>query len=85
MSGLGRIAFVHKKYADAERWYGACLGKRAVARYKATSDHTVLGRVAEELQTTYPLTPISLLTIDRTALGSRARGKLDNERVCGRS
>jgi hypothetical protein len=21
-SGLGRIAFVHKKYADAERWYG---------------------------------------------------------------
>jgi thioredoxin-related protein len=20
MSGLGRIAFVHKKYADAERW-----------------------------------------------------------------
>ena len=22
MSGLGRIAFVHKKCADAERWYG---------------------------------------------------------------
>jgi hypothetical protein len=21
MSGLGRIAFVHKKHADAERWY----------------------------------------------------------------
>ena len=21
-SGLGRIAFVQKKYADAERWYG---------------------------------------------------------------
>ena len=22
MNGLGRIAFVHKKYTDAERWYG---------------------------------------------------------------
>lgn len=21
-NGLGRIAYVHKKYADAERWYG---------------------------------------------------------------
>jgi len=29
MSGLGRIAFVHKKYADAERWYGD-----VVARYE---------------------------------------------------
>lgn len=66
-SGLGRIAFVHKKYADAERWYGdvvALLGHshsapgamywRAVAHYKATNDHTVLGKVAEELQRTYP-------------------------------
>ena len=26
---------------------------RAVSQYKATHDHTVLGKVAEELQTTY--------------------------------
>ena len=67
MSGLGRIAFVHKKYADAERWYGDLVVRfdnthfaaeamywRAVARYKPTNDHTVLGKVAEELRNTYP-------------------------------
>jgi hypothetical protein len=54
-------------YAEAERWYGDVLtrfGKfhsalgamywRAVAHYKATNDHTVLGQVAEELRRTYP-------------------------------
>jgi len=59
MSGLGRISFVHKKYADAERWYGdvvACFGDshfapeamywRSVSHYKASNDHTVLSRVA---------------------------------------
>jgi len=67
MSGLGRIAFVHKKYAEAERWYGDVVGRfaqshiapgamywRAVSHYKATNDHTVLGKVAEELRNTYP-------------------------------
>jgi len=29
MSGLGRIAFVRKKYADAERWYGDVLARFA--------------------------------------------------------
>jgi len=66
-SGLGRIAFVHKQYADAERWYNDVitgLGEthsapgamywRAVAHYKATNDHTVLGRVAEDLRAQYP-------------------------------
>jgi len=66
-SGLGRIAFVHKKYADAERWYGDVVTRfghshsapgamywRAVTQYKATNDHTVLGKVAEELHSTYP-------------------------------
>jgi TolA-binding protein len=65
--GLGRIAFVHKKYADAERWYGDVVTRlgqthsapeamywRAVTQYKATNDHTVLGKVAEELRSTYP-------------------------------
>jgi TolA-binding protein len=61
-----RIAFVHKEYADAERWYGDLVARfdnthfaaeamywRAVAHYKATNDHTVLGKVAEELRSTY--------------------------------
>jgi TolA-binding protein len=67
MSGLGRIAFVHKKYADADRWYGDVVARfggshpapgamywRAVSHYKATNDHTVLGKVAEELRSAYP-------------------------------
>ena len=67
-SGLGRIAFVHKQYADAERWYGDVVMRfghshyapeamywLSVTRYKATNDHTVLGKVAEELRSTYPV------------------------------
>ena len=67
MSGLGRIAFVQKKYSYAERWYGEVVARfamshiapgamywRAVAHYKATNDHTVLGKVGEELRNTYP-------------------------------
>lgn len=66
-SGLGRIAFVHKQYPDAEQWYNHVVmhyGKthsapgamywRAVAHYKATNDHTVLGKVADDLHTQYP-------------------------------
>lgn len=66
-NGLGRISFVRKKYADAERWYGDVLARfgqshaapeamywRAVAHYKATNDHSVLGKVADELRATYP-------------------------------
>jgi TolA-binding protein len=67
MSGLGRIAFVHKKYADAERWYGDVVARfgdshfapeamywRSVSHYKASNDHTELSRVAEELRKTRP-------------------------------
>lgn len=67
MSGLGRIAFVKKKYADAERWYGEVVSRygdshsapgamywKAVSHYKATNDHTVLGKVAEELRDKFP-------------------------------
>jgi hypothetical protein len=67
MSGLGRIAFVHKRYADAERWYFDVMSRygdthsapgamywRAVTQYKATNDHAVLGEVAEELRNRYP-------------------------------
>ena len=66
-NGLGRIAFVQKKYADAERWYGEVVAQhgdshfapeamywRAVAQYSASHDHTVLGKVAEELRSKYP-------------------------------
>ena len=66
-TGLGRVAFVHKKYADAERWYDdvvtrfrqshyapAAMYWGAVARYSATHDHSVLNKVAEELKTNYP-------------------------------
>ena len=66
-NGLARIAFVHKKYSDAERWYGDVVARcgnshfapeamywRAVTRCKATNDHAVLGTVAEELRNTYP-------------------------------
>jgi hypothetical protein len=67
-NGLGRIAFVKKNYADAERWYDDVVTRfdrshaapgamywRAVTRYKATNDHTVLGKVAVELRALYPL------------------------------
>jgi TolA-binding protein len=66
-AGLGRIAFVRKKYADAERCFGDVTTRfaqshkapeamywRAVAHYKATNDHTALSKVAEELQSRYP-------------------------------
>jgi hypothetical protein len=66
-SGLGRIAFVQKKYTDAERWYSDVVTNfigshsapeamywQAVAHYRATKDHTVLSKVAEELRKTYP-------------------------------
>lgn len=66
-SGLGRIAFVQKKYADAERWYGHVVARfgdshsapeamywRAVSQYSASHDHSVLGKVAEELRSKYP-------------------------------
>jgi TolA-binding protein len=67
MSGLGRIAFVQKRYADAERCYGDVVTRygnthfaseamywRAVSQYSASHDHTVLGKVAEELRSIYP-------------------------------
>ena len=65
--GLARIAFKQKKWADAERIYGEVVEKypntsagpearywRAVSHYKGTNDHTVLGKVAQELQQLVP-------------------------------
>ena len=66
-SGLARIAFVQKNYTEAERWYDEVITRygqshsvpgamywRAVSHYKATNDHTVLGKVAEELRSRFP-------------------------------
>lgn len=66
-SGLGRLAFVQKEYADAERWYGDVVRRfsgshaapgalywQAVAHYRGTNDHTALGKVAIELRSKYP-------------------------------
>lgn len=65
--GLGRVAFMHKKWAEAEKMYADIAGNyadtdiaaeaiywRGVSRYKATNDHTVLGEVARELGEKYP-------------------------------
>jgi len=61
-----RVAFMHKKFADAERLYAAIIEKRseigvteaiywrAVCQYKATNDHTALEPAAKELKEKYP-------------------------------
>ena len=121
MSSLGRIAFVQKKYSDAERWYGDVVARfanshfapeamywRAVATIKqrtitrcwaksprsfepptcpvcgpAKQFHGCIRNEAKETchgfvvldQPRESLTPMSFLTIDRTAPGSRTREK----------
>jgi hypothetical protein len=65
--GLGRVAFMHKSWADAEKTYAEVAENyadtavapeaiywRAVSHYKSTNDHTVLGEVAKELAEKYP-------------------------------
>ena len=96
-SGLGRMAFVHKKYADAERWYddvvkrfGQCHSApgamywRAVARYRATNDHTVLTKVAEELQNTYPSSVWAVKAIPWLAKESKKDNRNVPNHVSGR-
>ena len=62
-NGLGRIAFVQKKYADAERWYGDVVAKSGDSHFAPEAMYwrvqcdprsTVLGKVAEELRGKYP-------------------------------
>jgi TolA-binding protein len=65
--GLARVAFMQKKFADAEKMYTAVIEEhgrtgvtpeaiywRGVCHYKATDDHTVLGEVAKELAEKFP-------------------------------
>ena len=64
---LARVAFMQKKFADAEKLYEGIAERhsetnaaaeaiywRGVCHYKATNDHTVLGEVAKELGAKYP-------------------------------
>ena len=66
-NGLGRVAFTHKRWEEAERRYGEVAERypqtiaaaeavywRGVSRYKRTNDHTVLGEVAEEISRKHP-------------------------------
>jgi hypothetical protein len=64
--GLARIAFMRKKWADAEHRYAGVAERypdskvaaealywRGVSRYKQTNDHTALGEVPEQLKEKY--------------------------------
>ena len=66
-TGLARVAFMHKKWSEAEKAYAGvaqhyadtaaapeAIYWRGVSHYKATNDHTVLGEVAAELKQKYP-------------------------------
>ena len=65
--GLAHVAFMHKKWADAEKAFGEVAKNyadtaaapeavywRGVSHYKGTNDHTVLGEAAKELNEKYP-------------------------------
>jgi TolA-binding protein len=65
--GLGRLAFIQKKYLDAAGWYNDVVTRfgqthsapgatywRAVTEYRQTRDHGVLAKVAEDLRARYP-------------------------------
>jgi outer membrane protein assembly factor BamD (BamD/ComL family) len=64
--GLARVAFMRKKWADAERRYAEVVERypdttvaaeavywKGICRYKQTNDHTVLGDVPEQLKEKY--------------------------------
>jgi hypothetical protein len=64
--GLARVAFMGKRWAEAERRYGEVVERypdskaapeavywRGVSHYKATNDHTALGEVAERFKEKY--------------------------------
>ncbi len=64
--GLGRVAFMSKKWADAQQYYGGIVEHypqtavaaeaqywAGVSRYKATNDHTALGAIAAQFREKY--------------------------------
>ena len=65
--GLARVAFMNKKWAEAERRYAEILERhpdakvapealywKDVSHYKATNDHTVLGELPGQFKEKYP-------------------------------
>lgn len=65
--GLARVAFMRKKFADAQKLYASVVERfgnlavaaeamywGAVSKYKATNDHATLGEVAKELAEKFP-------------------------------
>ena len=74
--GLARVAFMNKKWSDAERRYGEVLDRypnskaapealywKGVSHYKATNDHTVLSELAEQFKQKYSDTIWALKTL----------------------
>ena len=74
--GLGRLAFIRKDWADAERRYATVIEKypdsllapqavyyRGVSRYSASHDGAELGRTGKELHEKYPDTEWQLRSI----------------------
>lgn len=74
--GLARVAFMNKRWADAEQRYSDVLDRypnskaapealywKGVSHYKATNDHTVLGELPAEYQQKYPDSIWALKTI----------------------
>ena len=65
--GLARVAFMHKKFAEAQQIYADIANRvgeltlaaeaiywRDVCKYKVTNDHTSLGVAAKELAEKFP-------------------------------
>ena len=66
-TGLARVAFMYKQWAEAERRYAEVLERypeskaapealywKGVSHYKATNDHTVLGELPGQFKERYP-------------------------------
>ena len=69
LMGLAKSAFAHKQWKDAERWFSRIVAEFpetepapeslywiGVCRYKATSDHHVLGETARQFTQRYQKT-----------------------------
>jgi hypothetical protein len=65
--GLARVAFAHKRWAEAEQRYAWVIERhpdskaapealywKGVSHYKATNDHTVLGELPGQFKDKYP-------------------------------
>jgi len=70
LMGLARVAFMNKKWADADELYSEVVAEYphtgiapaavywlGVSRYKKTNDHHALGAVVTELKQKYPDSP----------------------------